>query len=287
MVGFLAYKLGIFLANCFPRKVAYRIATLVAAIHFYCSKKDRSAVIDNVCAVTNKPPQEAFPIARSIFENFAKYLVDFSRFAKIDDAFIKKFVRIVNIEHVTNALKKGRGVLLLSAHLGNWELAGGIFPKLGHQLNVVALDHENPAVNNIFVNQRLMMGTQVISTGLTIRKCFAALKRNECLALLGDRDFSNHGIEMPFFGKNTLIPKGPATFCLRCGAPIVPVFMVRNADDTFTFIFEKEIVCQKSGDFEGDIAAITEKTTKVIEQYIRKHPEQWCMFRRFWIQPGT
>lgn len=283
MLMYLLYKLGIFLALHLPLKAAYKVATFIADCHFYISKKDRSAVLDNLSAIFDKSDKKTFYVARSVFRNFAKYLVDFFRFSKIDKEYIKKCLKVENIEHLDNALKKGKGAILASAHLGNWELGGAMVSKLGYPTNIIALDHKNKLVNSIFIYQRTIMGANVISIGIALRQCFVALKRNETLAILGDRDFSEHGINIKFLGKDTVIPKGPASFSLRCGSPIVPVFLLRNPDDSFSFIFEKEIEYQPTGDSEKDVVALTGRLLAILEDYIRKHPDQWYMFRRFWI----
>ena len=282
MIHYLVYKFAIFLCLNTPLRVAYKIAVFVADCHFHISKKDRDAVLDNLRIILHKSDDEIFDIARAVFRNFAKYLVDFFRFPKINDDFIKKYIKLKNIERVDNAFKQGKGVIIASAHLGNWELAGAVFAKLGYPLNVIVLDHKNKLVNNIFVSQRRSMGMKVISIGMALRRCFVALKKNEAVAVLGDRDFSTHGVNVEFFDRETDIPKGPAAFSLRSGAPIIPTIMLRNPDDTFDFIFEKPIEYQPTGDSEKDIRALTKKLLAVIEDYVRKYPDQWYLFRRFW-----
>lgn len=282
MIAYLLYRLGIFLAVRLPLKASYRIAVFIADCHFRISKKDREAVLDNLDVILDGSDDSRTRAARAVFRNFAKYLIDFFRFAKIDEGYIKKYVKIRNIESLDRALKKGNGVIIASAHIGNWELAGAIVARLGYKLNVIALDHRNRLVNSVFIGQRSSMGVKVISIGIALKECFKALKRNELLALLGDRDFSAHGIHVTFFGKETLVPKGPATFCERTGAAIVPCFLVRDEDDTFTIYFEDEITHKPTGDSERDIRDITEKLSGVIEDYIRRYPDQWYLFRRVW-----
>ncbi|MFA5099865.1 MAG: lysophospholipid acyltransferase family protein, partial [Candidatus Omnitrophota bacterium] len=101
------------------------------------------------------------------------------------------------------------------------------------------------------------------------------------VALVGDRDFSNDaGIITEFFGKKTYLPKGPAGFALKTGALILPGFMIRNPDDTFTLRLEKPIVCSPSDTIE----TITDKYKSIIEKYIVEYPHQWYMFRKFWAE---
>ncbi|PIU42364.1 MAG: hypothetical protein COS99_00450 [Candidatus Omnitrophica bacterium CG07_land_8_20_14_0_80_42_15] len=282
MIDYLIYRLGMFLALHLPLRITYALATIIADIHFFTSKNDRTAVLDNLQLILNKRDKETFRIAKYAFRNFAKYLVDFFRFSEINEYFINENVVLKNIKHLDNALEKGRGVIILSAHLGNWELGGVVSSKLGYKTNVVALDHKNKRINDIFIRQRAMTGVKVISIGMALRKCFIALKKNEILGLLGDRDFSAHGIDIKFFGRTAIMPKGPAAFSIDTGAAIVPGFLLRNPDDTFTFAFEEEINYKPTGDRIKDLRAVTEKIIKVLEDYIREYPEQWYVFRKFW-----
>lgn len=105
---------------------------------------------------------------------------------------------------------------------------------------------------------------------------------NRLLAILGDRDFTNpnHGINVTFFGRNTILPKGPAVFSIRSGAPAIPAFLVRE-EKGFKLIFERPIALAQTGDFEKDAAALTQGLAQILEKYIRKYPSQWYMFREF------
>ena len=154
---------------------------------------------------------------------------------------------------------------------------------LGYKFNAVALDHKNKLINNFFIGQRARTGVKVIPLGSALRRCFSALDKGEVLALLGERDFSNHGIVTDFFGKKTLIPKGPAAFSIKTRAPIVPGFLLRMPDDTFELIFDKSLSYRATGNREADEREVTDLCVKAIEGYIRKYPSQWYMFRRFWL----
>jgi KDO2-lipid IV(A) lauroyltransferase len=131
-----------------------------------------------------------------------------------------------------------------------------------------------------------MKGVEVIPIGLALRRCFSILANNRILGLLGDRDYFDNGIEIEFLGKRTIIPKGPAVFARRCGSPIVPTFMIRNPDDTFTFKFYEPIMTGLTNNKDEDLLITTKKITKVLEDVIRSYPTQWYVFRRFWERIG-
>jgi KDO2-lipid IV(A) lauroyltransferase len=149
----------------------------------------------------------------------------------------------------------------------------------------VALSHNDERVNDFFNAQRKSKGVYIIPLGKAVRQCLSVLKDNRILALVGDRDFAERGMILPFFGRPAHFPEGPAAFALKTGAPIVPGFTLRNPDDTFTLRFEKPIECILSGNTEKDTREIIMRYKEVMEAYIKKYPDQWYMFKHFWIDP--
>ncbi len=216
--------------------------------------------------------------------NFAKYLVDFFRFSKIDEVYIKKTVKLENVHYVNQAAALKNGVILLTAHIGNWELGGVVISMLGYPFWIVALPHKDKKVNDFFDAQRQSKSIKVIPLGKAARQCLHALQQGEFLGLAGDRDFTEKSIVVDFFGKPTFFPEGPAALSLKTGAPIVPGFMTRNPDDTLTLRFEEAINAPAVGDKDANIRNTILAYKVIIENYIRKYPDQWYMFRRFWVE---
>ncbi len=296
MVNYILYRIGQFLALHLPLRVAYWIAVIVSDLHYIFAYKDRWTVKENLKAIfPEKSNREIRKTRLRMFRNFAKYLVDFFRFSKLDNEYIKNNIRLENMECINQALSKGKGAIILTAHLGNWELGGVVIALLGYPFWAVALPHKDKMVNNFFNFQRECKGVKVIPLGRAARQCFNVLKNNEIVALLGDRDFTERGMVLDFLGKPTLLPTGPAAFSLKTGAPIVAGFMVRNDDDSFTLRMERPIeFIPKNNDLDSGAvfkkreknSALQELVIKykiIVEKYIRKYPEQWYMFRKFWI----
>ncbi|PIQ91131.1 MAG: hypothetical protein COV71_00845, partial [Candidatus Omnitrophica bacterium CG11_big_fil_rev_8_21_14_0_20_41_12] len=222
--------------------------------------------------------------SKAVFRNFAKYLVDFFRFQNLNLQYIDKNIKLENLDNFDQALAKGKGVIVLSAHLGNWELGGVVIAQLGYSFWVVALPHKNKKVNEFFDGQRNGKGVKVIAMGKAVRSCISEIRKNHMVALVGDRDFTEKGIIIDFFGKPMHFPEGPAALSLMTGAPIVPGFMFRNPDDSFTLRIEKPVEFSPSGDKDKDLVGLINVYKKVMEDYIRKYPEQWYVFRKFWVQ---
>lgn len=286
MIFDLLYKIGRLMVLAFPLKVSYNVACFLADIHYFLYRRERRAVIGNLKIILNKPldtDDEGLKIiARAVFRNFAKYLVDFLRFSVFDLESIKKIVKLEGLPNLEEALKRGKGVIVLSAHLGNWELGGYVLGKYGYSINAVVLPHKNEKVNKFFINQREMGNFKSIEIGASLRGCYKALKNNELLALLGDRNFSSSGLMTEFFGKPSLMPKGPSILSIRTGAAVVPTFVIREKDDIFRMTFEKPIYPQTGADEDSESKKLTKQYLQSTENAIRQYPDQWYVFKRFW-----
>lgn len=266
-----------------PVNIAYKIAIFVSDLRYLFAFKDRAAIRDNLKVIfPEKSDKEICAIRLAMFRNFAKHLVDFFRFSEIDAGYVKKNIKIENIHHFDDALKSGKGVIALTAHLGSWELGGAILGILEYPIWVVALSHKHTQVNDFFNAQRGVKGVKVMQLGSASRGCLRLLKENKMIGLVGDRDFNESGIILDFFGKPMIFPEGPAVFPLKLGTRIVPGFVLRNKDDSFTFKVEEPIEFHPTGDKKKDMAALIGIYKGIFENYIRKYPDQWYMFRRFW-----
>lgn len=284
MLFFILYKIGQFIAMALPLEAGYWIAERLGEIHCALSFKDKRAVEKNLGVILGEADPGIQEHTREVFKNFAKYLVDFFRFEKINKEYIDKYVKLEGFQNLDRAFSQGKGVIGLTAHIGNWELGGVILSTLGYPVIAVALEHKNKLVNKLFNRQRKIKGVEVVAMGAALSRCVRGLKENRMVALLGDRDFSNHSIAVNLLGKPTPIPQGPSYLSIKTGAPLIPGFLVREEKNgyLFKFIFEEPITIQPSGDDAKDIQEITSKYLGVIEKYVKAYPTQWYVFRRFW-----
>ncbi len=271
------FILGKIIALGLPRRISYLIANLFALIHFYWSSKDRAAVFYNLKPLIEGKKRRK-QAARKVFINFAYYLTDFFRYSKLNGKFIKKYVHFEGLETVDRLIKKKQGAILLTAHLGNYELGGAIMSLLGYPLSVVALPHLDLRTNNFFNNQRKKAGIEVIPTGLSVKTSIAVLKKGRLLALLGDRDFSHSGSKQRVLSRYAYIPRGAAFFAKKGNAAVIPAFFVRENKYYYRLIFEEKIEAQQ--DSKEDY--IIKKYVSVLEKYLKKYPEQWYLFQRYW-----
>jgi KDO2-lipid IV(A) lauroyltransferase len=285
MGNYYLYRIGQFLANILPYPVSNALVMAICDMHYCFSRTDRHAVKNNLKIVlkTDHVPR---PLVRAVFRNFGKYLLEFFTMSKLlQPEFIESNVRITNIEYFNEVLQKGKGGILVTAHLGNWEMGGTVLPMLGFPLSVVALAHEDPRVNALFNAQREAFGAMVVQTNVAVRRVVEHLHKNRLVAILADKDFGNRGIVMDFLGHKTMIPKGAAFFSLKTGVPMIPAFFLRADDDHFEIKVYPPIEPPHLQDGKiTDQMAIDyiQKYLTIIEDEIRKNPSQWLLFKEFW-----
>lgn len=287
MFKYYIYKFGQFCVTHLPLRLAYWLATRISDIHYYLSFRDRRAVRNNLRTILPDAKNHA-ALAKKVFRNFGTYLVDFFRMAKkIDTRFVEEKVRVQNLDYIEEALRRGKGVIFLTAHLGNWELGAFVLSLLGYPAMAVALPHKERPVNDLFNKQRESRGVTVVSTSQAVRRCLQTLQNNGMVALVADRDFSASGLVMDFLGRKVLIPRGPALFALKTGAAIVPTFFIREKADTYKLMIERPLVYPPengNGSMkEENHQKIMREYIALIEKKIRQYPTQWLMFRKFWI----
>lgn len=284
MLNYLLYRIGEALALSLPGAALYGLAKSVSTLQYLFSRQDRQAVRGNLKAIFPDIDSRLLEkYTKGVFINFGLYLANFLRFKKIDLDYINKHLVIEGLEEIDRALALKKGLIILSGHIGNWELGGIALGLLGYPMNAITLTHKDPRVNRFFNRQREEKGVKVIQLGKAVRGCLEAFGRNEIVCILGDRDFTQGGIVVNFFGRPTMIPKGPAVFFLKNKVPVVLALSAQEDSDKFRLSFSPPIQFQPSGNYEEDLVCFTQGYLKHIEDTIRRFPWQWAMFRRFWL----
>ncbi len=283
-IGFMTI---IGLCKILPGRFLYWVALRVADLNYgLLDPRGREAVKANLRQVLPGASEERIAFeARWIFRNFGKYLTEFFRIRTFDKAYVERCVAIKGQEHIESALAQDKGCILLTAHLSNWELGTGALAMLsGYKVNVVAAMHRYGRINNLFMRERESMGLHVIDMMTAPTQVMRALRNKEIVGMLGDRDPTEQGIEVDFFGKPCRFPQGPARFAIATGAPIVPGFALRRTNDAFTVVFEPPIFppLASDGDKRELARELTQRYARVFEEAIRWHPEEWGVFYRLW-----
>ena len=192
-------------------------------------------------------------------------------------------VEVEGLDHLKAAVAQGRGVLLLTAHFGNWELLAAANAQTGYPLSVVARPLDSPVLDRLVARFRESGGVLVIPKRRALRRVLEALRRGSMVGILLDQNTSRReGVFVPFFGDLASTSKSLAVLAFSSGAPVVPVFIHREPGGRHRVVVEPAIPPPSTGDREQDILAFTAAFANIVEARIRQGPEQWLWIHRRW-----
>lgn len=284
-IRYLLFELLIFSTQILPQRFGYWISLRLSDIGYYLADiRGREACMNNLRqALPHATRARITHETRWIFRNWGKYLTEFFRFRMFDRSFFEKHVCIMGEEHVRAGLARGRGVLVMSAHISNWELgAAAMCQSMGVKVNVVAAAHRYERINRLFVREREAMGVHVIFTEDAPRQVMRALKNNEVVCILADRDVTGQGFPVDYFGRECRFPQGPARFALQTGATLLPGFVCRRSNDSFRVGFHPPLSPRVAGSKEERARDMTQQFAKMLEKEVLSHPEEWSVFYNIW-----
>ncbi len=283
-IAYKAISMVFRLLSLVPRAWSARIGSVLGRIWFLADTRHRDMAIDNLTrAYTNeKTPQEVRILARQVFKNIGQMIFEVPWSLRLNEKNLDQYFTINGIDHFKAAHEKGKGVLLLSAHLGNWELlsvVGGIIHMPVSNL-YRPLDFE--PLDRFMTEVRTRFGLKLIPAKRAMRKILSALKQGEGVSILLDQNVDWYdGVFVEFFGRRTCTSSGLALLALKFEAPVVPLFIARQGSG-FRVEFGKEIPLIKTGDKTKDVEDNTQQYNKVLEAFIRRYPDQWLWVHNRW-----
>ncbi|MDQ6772866.1 MAG: hypothetical protein M3024_07755 [Candidatus Dormibacteraeota bacterium] len=267
-----------------PRRLAYALAVLVARFAFVFARGARRALAANLSVVV--PEASRSELRRLVYRNFRNHSKAYADLMRLPVARVEELTPLLHpegMEHLHTALAAGRGVLVISAHMGSWEVAAAIWASSIAPVSLFAEEVEPAELYDWYRKTRARLGISVLPLNRPgLRQVLQALDQQEMVVTAIDRDIAGTGVELEFFGRPARIPDGPAAIALRRGSPLLPVCVLRNPDDSYRAIGWAPIFAQPTGDREADIRRVTEQLVRHLEHIIRAHPDQWHMPHRIW-----
>ena len=249
-------------------------------------------------AVVERQVRAAFPalaedevlrIARESYESLGRTTIETALMpARSRKQVLAMFSRVDGWDVVERARAKGRGILFVTGHLGNWELAGA-FVGAQMPLEAVTRRMQNPLFDRYITETRQRIGMSVIHDADAVRRVPRAIREQHAVAFLVDQGAAGLASTwVPFFGRLAKTPRGPAVFALRLGAPVVFGAALRQPDGHYVIGFE-EVEAESTGDREADVDRIVAAYTATLERWVRRAPEQYFWHHRRWRRqpPGT
>ncbi len=287
-----SYRLGSLAARLMPGPMAIAAASSIGFSASLASPARREMFQRHLRRVNPTMGRTAMRIAtQTAFDSYAKYYAESFRLPTMSKQAVERgFTAEGYREHIVPALERGNGVILALPHLGGWEWAGRWMTDQGHKLTVVVEPLDPPVLFEWFADLRKGLGMTVVplgpKAGSTVLK---ALRDNEVVCLLCDRDLDHTGVEVDFFGERTTLPAGPATLSLRTGAPLLPtgVYFTARYNGHLGVVRPPIPIQRLGGGLRDDVARVTQLLAAELEFLIRRAPEQWHLFQPNWpSDPG-
>jgi lauroyl/myristoyl acyltransferase len=290
--SYVWFSISLLLARTLPRRLMYALAHHTIGAYLRLRPKYLSAVRSNLSVILGEPAESALVQSKAvelIDGHFAAW-EDFLHFAtRPPEASARLVESVVGFDRILEGRSKGNGVLLLTGHLGNWEVGGLMLAEVKQPIHVVLVPDIYPAVERVRRRLHERAGVTEIPIDRSFGPTLAvmrALDKNGIVAMQGDRDFNNTGVAVPFFGRDAFFPRGPFRVAMATEAAVLPAFIVRVPDGRYRAIVEEPLAVERGGDREAALSENIRRYVAILERYIRATPEQWYCFYPFWDDPS-
>src|SRR5437867_1626148 len=288
MKTYYLLRIASWLSRYVPSRTGYWLCAFFGGIIFYLKPSIRQAVMDNMRHVLpNSSERQRRTIARRVIRNNFKNYYDLVRLPHLKAEDVERMVATVyGMEHWRNAFAQGRGVIIMSGHIGNFSLVVQLAAIRGFPVAIVGEDIKPPKLYDYVNYLRSSFGLKFIRSGSSeVRTIYKWLRSGGGLGLAVDRDYMNGGVPVQLFDAPADILPGPVVLALRLKTPLIPVHTVRLRDNSSIVTIYPPMELERTGDNERDVQVGLRKVAVFLEEIIRKAPDQWIILQRVWDRP--
>jgi KDO2-lipid IV(A) lauroyltransferase len=268
-----------------PRGLARAVGALIGALAFRALSRLRKVGLRNLAlAFPQMQAEEREGILRAEYRNLGFLLAEFCKMPDYTAVTASRFIRYQGLENYLKARERGQGVLVLTGHLGAWELSSFYHSLMGMPMGMVIRRLDNPLVD-AFVNRiRCLRGNRVIHKDDFARGLIASMRAGETVGILMDTNMTPpQGVFVPFFGVMACTASGMARIAAKTGAAVLPGFLLwEESERQYVLHFGEELPVVHTGNAEQDALSNTAAFTAAIERYVREYPTQWLWMHRRW-----
>ncbi len=282
------YRIGIFIVLHFPKKMSYALARALAYLDFKFFTRKRRVVFHTLSIILGSDDKKLIKsIALSLYENFSLNITDYFLLFTWNK---KNWMDFVDLNGADEKMKRfmqaGKGLIVPTAHIGNWEVAGFIMGYMGYNAHGIGLPQPNEKVEELYKEVRRKGNLFVHPFKGGAIGVYKALKRGEVATIVGDRDLNSDGIPVRFFGRCVSFPKGNAILAYRTGARSVFGCAIRIADGKYKAYLEPEIIVDRNKGEDEFVKEYVQEFAAILEDYVKKYPNQWFHFLDYFKEFG-
>jgi KDO2-lipid IV(A) lauroyltransferase len=273
------------LMGALPRNAARRAGAALGFLAWCVLPNLRRTGLRNLeLAFPELPAEGRLRLLRGVYRHLGWQLGEFCQMPCYTRDNTRDLIRYEGLNHYLAASQRGKGVLIVTGHLGAWELSSFWHSLMGHPMTMVIRRLDNPRVDKLVNDIRCLHGNRVVHKDDFARGLLQAMRRGDTVGILMDTNMTPpQGVFVPFFGVPACTASGLARVALRTGAAVLPGFLVwEPAEDKYVLHFDEQIPLIATGDDEHDVLANTAQFTAAIEVFIRRYPDQWLWVHRRW-----
>jgi len=284
----LEYLFVIFLYGMYrllPKSWGPSLGSFLGEAAYLLIPRRRRITLNNLRLAFPSPDFNAVAVAHAVYRSLGQSLMEFLGAIDRDREAILRRVQVEGLSHLEDAVRRGKGVIILGFHYGNWELMNVVHSALGYPTHVVGRALDNPRLNRLINRQRERFGSVVLNSKdpSSLRQILSALHQKKMVGFLIDQNVvGDRGVYVDFFGRLAYTHKVVALVALKTGASVIPTFMHREAGGRHRLFYQKALTLIKTDDREHDVVANTQMMTRVIEEAVRRRPEQWLWMHDRW-----
>ncbi len=274
------------LIRLLPYGVLLFIGKILGNLYYLLIKKQRERAVAQMMPALQISEDEARKIVKESFVNLARNVLDIFYMPNLNEKNLSNYIEIDHLERMKNALAEGKGVVVLTAHVGTWEWLSASFTLNGMPVTAIAKLQPNQEYSRALDDLRATIHVEIFNRGTSeMLAAGRALKKGKILGFLADQDAGPGGAFINFLGKTASTPMGPAVFAKKFHSPVIPAFIIRQPNGRHLVKIFEAMHFEDTGDTDGDLLRFTEKMTAIIENVIRKNPTQWLWFQKRWNTP--
>lgn len=285
-IEYAAVRSALSMAARVPLEAARRVGVVFGWVAFDVARLRRETSVANAATSLGVSARQATKIARASYANLGRCLWEYAAFGRLTRAEVLALIEYDGLEHLESTLAKGRGAIIVSAHLGNWELMGAGFAAHGLPIHFLVGEQTNTRVDDVMNDLRRRQGIGIISRSVALRKVMQALADNQMVAILTDQDARKGGVVVDYLGRPASTVRGPALFAIRRGCPVVPCFIWREGERHRGMV-EPAMYPTTISDEDEAIRELTQRYTDRITARVREHPEEYFWPHRRWKSTGA
>lgn len=267
-----------------PYSAVLKLGTALGPIYGLVAGKQKKRGIQNACIGLGISEVEASHLMDELFKNLTRSALEIMYMPNLNHEFISKHIEIRGKEYLEETLGQGKGVVVLTAHVGNWEWMAAALADNGYPTTTIVKKQPNAQFTRLLNEYREAAGIEVFARGGNeLIRAARALKKKKLLGFLADQDGYVDGLPVPFLGQESSAVVGPATFAEKFGSPVLPIFMSRGDQlDHHIVHVLPPLYYKDTGNLEVDMYRLTEECCQVTEAFIKEHPEEWLWFQHRW-----